>query len=126
MSVRGRSGTVREGVAAETRESRSKEPSRAFRAGSSAFWRVSGRTIHVSPQCELAQEIGPVAIGAFVEIVGQMLSDGSMNATKIEVKSNPAGEDGRDDLKGTIFSILNFQSGGAAKHSQHPGYSTVR
>lgn len=77
----------------------------SFPPGLVGDWRVGGRTIHVSPQCELAQEIGPVAIGAFVEVVGQMLSDGSMNATKIEVKSNPAGGDGRDDLKGAIESL---------------------
>lgn len=70
-------------------------------------WRVGGRTIHVSPQCELAQEVGPVAIGAVVEILGAVLSDGSMNATKIEVTSNVAGGDGRDDLKGVIESLPN-------------------
>jgi hypothetical protein len=77
----------------------------SFPPGKVGDWRVGGRTIHVSPQCELAQEIGPVAVGAFVEIVGQVLSDGSMNATKIEVTSNPAGGDGRDDLKGAIESL---------------------
>jgi hypothetical protein len=77
----------------------------SFPAGLIGDWRVGGRTIHVSPQCELAQEIGPVAVGAFVEILGQMLSDGSMTATKIEVKSNPAGGDGRDDLKGAIETL---------------------
>lgn len=77
----------------------------SFPPGLAGDWRVGGRTIHVSPQCELAQEVGPVAIGAFVEVLGQMLSDGSMNATKIEIKSNPAGGDGRDDLKGEIESL---------------------
>ena len=77
----------------------------SFPPGLVGDWRVGGRTIHVTPQCELAQEIGPVAIGAFVEVLGQMLSDGSMTATKIEVKSNPAGGDGRDDLKGAIESL---------------------
>lgn len=77
----------------------------SFPTGLVGDWRVGGRTIHVSPQCELAQEIGPVAVGAFVEVLGQMLSDGSLNATKIEVKSNPAGGDGRDSLKGAIGSL---------------------
>lgn len=101
----------------------------SFPAGLVGDWRVGGRTIHVSPQCELAQEIGPVAIGAFVEILGQMLSDGSMNATKIEVTSNPAGGDGRDDLIGAIESLPvgsallgDWQVGG---HTVHVTASTI-
>jgi len=68
-------------------------------------WRVGGRTIHVSSSSRIETEDGPVAVGAFVEIEGAVRSDGSMDATKIEVKSNGAGDDGRDELKGAIESL---------------------
>lgn len=68
-------------------------------------WRVGGRTIHVSPATRIEAEYGPVAVGAFVEIKGAVQSDGSMDATKIEVKSNVRGDDGRDELKGAIESL---------------------
>lgn len=68
-------------------------------------WRVGGRTIHVSSATRIEAEDGPVAVGAFVEIKGAVRADGSMDATKIEVKSNVAGDDGRDELKGAIESL---------------------
>ena len=67
-------------------------------------WRVGGRTIHVSASTRIETEDGPVAVGAFVEIKGVVRADGSMDAVKIEVKSN-AGDDGRDELKGAIESL---------------------
>jgi hypothetical protein len=70
-------------------------------------WRVGGRTIHVSSSTRIETEDGPVAVGAFVEIEGTQRADGSMDAAKIEVKSNVAGGDGRDELKGTIESLPN-------------------
>jgi hypothetical protein len=36
-----------------------------------------------------------------------MRADGSIDATKIEIKSNAAGGDGRDEIKGTIESLPN-------------------
>jgi hypothetical protein len=68
-------------------------------------WRVGGRTIHVFSSTKIETEFGPVTVGAFVEIRGVMLDDGSLNATKIEVKSNVGGDDGRDELKGAIESL---------------------
>lgn len=68
-------------------------------------WRVGGRTIHVSSSTTINAEHGPVAVGALVEIEGSQRPDGSTDATKIEVKSNPAGGDGRDELKGAIDSL---------------------
>ncbi len=68
-------------------------------------WGVGGRTIHVSSATRIEAEDGPVAVGAFVEIKGAVRADGSMDATKIEVKSNVAGDDGRDELKGVIESL---------------------
>ena len=68
-------------------------------------WRVGGRTIHVTASTRIEAEFGPVAVGAFVEVHGTLRADGTMDATKIEVKSNIGGDDGRDDLKGTIESL---------------------
>ena len=68
-------------------------------------WRVGGRTIHVSSSTRIETEDGPVAVGAFVEVEGVLRADGSMDAAKIEVKSNVAGDDGRDEFKGTIESL---------------------
>ena len=65
-------------------------------------WRVGGRTIHVTFATRIETEFGPVAVGAFVEIRGAIQPDGSLDATKIEVKSNVNGDDGRDELKGAI------------------------
>ena len=74
-------------------------------AGFAGDWHVGGRTIHVTAATRIETSDGPVAVGAFVEIEGTVRADGSMDATKIEVKSNPAGGDGRDELKGTIQSL---------------------
>jgi len=76
-------------------------------AGFIGDWRVGGRIIHVSSSTRIETEHGPVAVGAFVEIEGTLRADGSMDAKKIEVKSNAAGGDGRDELKGTIESLPN-------------------
>lgn len=70
-------------------------------------WKVGGRTIHVSSSTRLESEIGPVAVGAFAEIQGTVRADGSMDAAKIEIKSNVAGGDGHDELNGTIESLPN-------------------
>ena len=68
-------------------------------------WRVGGRTIHVSAATRIEAEVGPVAVGAFVEIKGMVRPDGSIDAIKIETKSNVAGGDGRDEFKGMIESL---------------------
>lgn len=68
-------------------------------------WRVGGRTIHVTTSTRIETEFGPVAVGAFVEVHGALQADGTMDAAKIEVKSNTAGDDGRDELKGMIESL---------------------
>jgi uncharacterized protein (TIGR03437 family) len=53
-------------------------------------WKVSGKTIHVSAMTEIEEDRGQVAVGAFVEIEGLLQSDGSINATEIEVKPDNA------------------------------------
>jgi hypothetical protein len=68
-------------------------------------WRVGGRIVHVSPATRIEQEHGPVAVGAFVEVEGTAREDGSLDAREIEVESNVAGGDGRDELKGRIEQL---------------------
>ena len=68
-------------------------------------WRVGGRTVHVFSSTRIEAQFGPVAVGAFVEVKGVIHPDGSMDAAKIEVKSNVSGDDGRDELKGEIESL---------------------
>ncbi|HKP87174.1 MAG TPA: DUF5666 domain-containing protein [Blastocatellia bacterium] len=79
----------------------------SFPGGFVGDWRIGGRTIHVTASTRIEQELGPVAVGAFSEVKGTQRADGSMDATKIEIKSNVAGGDGRDELKGTIQSLPN-------------------
>lgn len=68
-------------------------------------WRVGGRTVRVTVATRIEAEIGPVTVGAFVEVEGAMQGDGVFLASEIEVKSNVEGGDGRDELKGTIESL---------------------
>jgi hypothetical protein len=55
-------------------------------------WVVSGRVVHVSASTSIEQEHGAVAVGASVEVHGVPQSDGSLDATRIEV--NPTGGNG--------------------------------
>jgi len=50
-------------------------------------WRVAGRTVHVTASTEISQDHGAAVIGAQVEVRGSTQSDGSTNATRIEVLS---------------------------------------
>lgn len=68
-------------------------------------WRVSGRTVHVTASTLINREHGSVALGALVEVKGTQHTDGSMDAITIEIKSNPGGDPGRDQLVGTIDSL---------------------
>jgi hypothetical protein len=74
-------------------------------AGFVGDWRIGGRTIHVIQSTRIETEDGPVAVGAFAEVGGSVLQDGSMNAAKVEIKSNVAGGDGRDELHGIIEEV---------------------
>ena len=74
-------------------------------AGFVGDWRIGGRTIHVNNSTRIETEDGPVAPGAFAEVEGTQLADGSMNASKIEIKSNVNGGDGRDELHGIIEQV---------------------
>jgi len=74
-------------------------------------WTVSGRTVRVTNATQIDQEHGPVAVGAYVEVKGWLQGDGSVDATKIDVKSSPGGGGGDDNgyLKyyGTVESLPN-------------------
>jgi len=71
-------------------------------------WVVSGRMVHVDATTRIEQEHGPVAVGAYVEVKGWMQADGSVNATKIEVKMAAGGGSGGSSyikFYGTIESL---------------------
>ncbi|MEW6209290.1 MAG: DUF5666 domain-containing protein [Acidobacteriota bacterium] len=68
-------------------------------------WQVGGRTVRVTATTRIETEIGPVTVGAFVEVEGEMQGDGVFLASKVEVKSRIDGGDGRDELKGTIETL---------------------
>jgi uncharacterized protein (TIGR03437 family) len=59
-------------------------------AGQIGAWTVSGRKVNVAATTKLENENGPPAIGSPVEVKGALLADGSVNATKIEVKNRGA------------------------------------
>ena len=60
-------------------------------SGGTGDWVVDTKTVHVSAATEIEQEHGPAAVGSCVDVQGQGLADGSINADKIEVESSSAG-----------------------------------
>lgn len=67
-------------------------------------WTVAGKTIHVTATTKIEQDNGKVAVGAVVEVKGAPQTDGSINASKIEVKlSSGGGSETR--LTGSVESI---------------------
>lgn len=52
-------------------------------------WKVATKTVHVTAATIIERKYGTVAVGAFVEVYGAAQADGSINATKIEVKQGP-------------------------------------
>lgn len=53
-------------------------------------WTVNATTVHVTNQTEIDQERGKVVVGAIVRVKGERQTDGSLNATEIEVIVSPA------------------------------------
>lgn len=49
-------------------------------------WKVAGRTVRVTATTRIKREYAPVTVGAFVEVKGAQQNDGSINASRIEVK----------------------------------------
>src|SRR5437870_8428614 len=52
-------------------------------------WTVGRRTVHVTATTVIDQSDAAVTIGALVEVEGAQRADGSVDATKIEVKLPP-------------------------------------
>jgi len=65
--------------------------------GSIGDWKVSGRTVHVTAATIIDQENGPVVVGASVDVKGTSHPDGSINATKIEIKKASSDTGGSPD-----------------------------
>lgn len=53
-------------------------------------WTVNMITVHVGEQTQIKQERGRVVVGALVKVKGERQSDGSLNASEIEVMLSPA------------------------------------
>ncbi|HKP12662.1 MAG TPA: DUF5666 domain-containing protein, partial [Blastocatellia bacterium] len=51
-------------------------------------WTVGGRTIHVVSSTKRNREHGMFAVGVSVKVKGMMMSDGSIVATKIQVRDS--------------------------------------
>jgi hypothetical protein len=79
-------------------------------------WTVSGRTVHVTASTTIEQEHGQPAVGAPVEVKGDALADGSIDASRIEVEG-PGGDDdsGDDNGGGSGDPHGNHTGGGVAK-----------
>ncbi|MEW6130841.1 MAG: DUF5666 domain-containing protein [Acidobacteriota bacterium] len=84
-------------------------------------WQVGGRAIHVTSSTMINLEHGAAVVGALVEVKGSMRTDGSMDATSIEVKSGSSsgggsgsgsGGGGQDDDRNELHGIVqSFPSG---------------
>ncbi|HLR06409.1 MAG TPA: DUF5666 domain-containing protein [Pyrinomonadaceae bacterium] len=57
-------------------------------AGFIGDWTVGGLIVHVTPSTTIDTEEGAVAVGKLVEVEGCRRTDGSIDASKIEVKEN--------------------------------------
>ncbi len=81
-----------------------KLPSTTGRIGD---WTISGRLVHVSAATQLKQDKGEAGAGSLVDVEGVRLADGSINATKIEVKLNPNNLPAAVRFEGTIETLPN-------------------
>jgi hypothetical protein len=70
-------------------------------------WTVGGKTVHVSATTVLNSEGGTFAVGASVEVEGTTRADGSIDATKIEMKNAAPGamQPGESDFRGAIEAL---------------------
>ncbi|MDX2034354.1 MAG: DUF5666 domain-containing protein [Blastocatellia bacterium] len=74
-------------------------------AGFIGNWTVGGKTVRVTSATTLKQEGAAIAVGAYVEVKGTLQSDGSIAATRIEVKVGSPGGGGSGSLTGAIESL---------------------
>lgn len=59
--------------------------------GQVGVWTVSGRKVNVTATTVIEHAERGVTVGASVEVKGAVQADGSLNATKIEIKRGPSG-----------------------------------
>ncbi len=75
-------------------------------SGMTGDWTVGSKTVHVTAATEIRQEDGAAAVGASVEVKGSLRADGSVDASRIEVKrAGNAGEPEDDDFVGAITEL---------------------
>ncbi|MFN0086832.1 MAG: DUF5666 domain-containing protein [Blastocatellia bacterium] len=65
-------------------------------------WKVGERTVHVVAATKIEAKDGQVAVGALVQVEGTLRADGSVDASKIEVKHNSNDTANYIRLYGTI------------------------
>ena len=72
-------------------------------------WTVGGKTLHVSATTAIGTEHGAAVVGAVAEAHGKLESDGSVDATRIEIVQSPQagdhGEPAAAELKGTVEAL---------------------
>jgi Domain of unknown function (DUF5666) len=70
-------------------------------------WAVGGKTVHVTASTSLNSEGGTFAVGSSVEVKGTKRADGSIDATRIELKSAAPGgmPPGEMEFRGAIESL---------------------
>ncbi|MGH9934690.1 MAG: DUF5666 domain-containing protein, partial [Blastocatellia bacterium] len=73
----------------------------------------SGRTVRVNAATEIERDYGMVMVGAFVEVEGALQSDGSINATEIEVKQGRAGGAYMNYNAATTVSAASYRDNNA-------------
>jgi hypothetical protein len=69
-------------------------------------WLVSGTIVHVSAATEIDEDGNAIAVGASVEVEGTMGTDGSITATKVQIKEDADDDEfGEAELHGTVQSL---------------------
>ncbi len=78
-------------------------------AGFIGDWTVDGRIVHVTSTTQIQQEEGLLAIGAVVEVTGIVRSDGSIDATRIEVEESAGSNQNapRVEIEGAVQQLPN-------------------
>jgi hypothetical protein len=82
-------------------------------------WTVSGTIVHVTTSTELEQEHGPFAVGAAVNVEGQVEADGSVTAREVETEDADDVDDDSMILTGTATSVPNGDHTGTWRVSNH-------
>ncbi len=95
-------------------------------SGLTGDWTVAGKTVHVTALTEIRQDDGAAAVGAVVEVRGSLHADGSVDASRIEVKVAAPGAGGNPEendfvgaiqsLPGTASLIGDWTVGGKTVH----------